>query len=41
MKAYKPQAFHSSEFTPQALFHTRRKFMQMTCGDLAAGIIGG
>lgn len=38
MKTYKPQAIPSSEITPQALFHARRKFMQMAGGASIAAI---
>jgi len=38
MKTYKPPAIPTSEITPQALFHARRKFMQMAGGISLAAI---
>lgn len=38
MKIYKPQVLRSSELTPQALFESRRKFMQMTSSATLAAL---
>lgn len=39
MKTYKPPTINPSEITPQELFHTRRKFMQIAAGASLAALL--